>query len=238
MASLKRRHVARPCERMSIEPRIESAIRIAIVHHTPIAWPTWMITNSSAIGTTMKSRTSGSSMGRTHTLRQPALAAGERAAPMIEVTAERSDRTHAPDALWPLVSDPARLPDVVHVRRARRGARRRARRARASGVASTATGASAAPRSTSVITRWEPQQRARVAARGGAPERQARPALRGVDRLHASSWRPTAPARASACAPRRCRPGRCAASSIRAFGRREVATALNDSLERLAAATS
>ena len=55
-ASLKRRHAIRPCERISIEPRIESAIRSAIVHQTPIAWPTWMITASSAIGTTMKMR--------------------------------------------------------------------------------------------------------------------------------------------------------------------------------------
>ena len=55
-ASLKRRHDTRPCERMSIAPRIESAIRIAIVHQTPICWPTSMITASSAIGTTMKMR--------------------------------------------------------------------------------------------------------------------------------------------------------------------------------------
>jgi hypothetical protein len=47
---------------MSHEPRIESATSSAIVHHTPIAWPTWMITASSAIGTAMKSRTSGSSI--------------------------------------------------------------------------------------------------------------------------------------------------------------------------------
>ena len=57
-ASLNRRHAARPCERISIEPRIESAIRIAIVHQTPIAWPTWMITASSAMGTRMNSATS------------------------------------------------------------------------------------------------------------------------------------------------------------------------------------
>ena len=65
-ASLKRRHAERPCERISTEPRIESAIRIPIVHHTPIAWPTWMITNSSASGTTTKSRTSGSSIRPLH----------------------------------------------------------------------------------------------------------------------------------------------------------------------------
>jgi hypothetical protein len=63
---LKRRHAIRPCDRISTEPRIESAIRIPIVHHTPIAWPTWMITKSSAIGTAMKSRTSGSSTGALH----------------------------------------------------------------------------------------------------------------------------------------------------------------------------
>ena len=61
-ASLKRRHATRPCERISSEPRIESAIRIPIVHQTPIAWPTWMITASSAIGTTMKRKSSSGSM--------------------------------------------------------------------------------------------------------------------------------------------------------------------------------
>ena len=39
---------------MSNDPRIESTISSAIVHQTPIGWPTWMITASSAIGTTMK----------------------------------------------------------------------------------------------------------------------------------------------------------------------------------------
>ena len=53
-ASLKRRQAARPWERMSRPPSTESTISSAIVHHTPIAWPTWMITASSAIGTTMK----------------------------------------------------------------------------------------------------------------------------------------------------------------------------------------
>src|ERR1700754_2332257 len=48
---------------MSHEPRSESAISRPIVHQTPIACPTWMITASSAIGTAMKSRTSGSSIG-------------------------------------------------------------------------------------------------------------------------------------------------------------------------------
>jgi hypothetical protein len=37
IASLNRRHEARPCERISTEPRIESAMRIASVHHTPIS---------------------------------------------------------------------------------------------------------------------------------------------------------------------------------------------------------
>ena len=35
-ASLKRRQAARPCERMSIDPRIESAISSAIVGQKPI----------------------------------------------------------------------------------------------------------------------------------------------------------------------------------------------------------
>ena len=62
-ASLKRRHATRPWERISSEPSTESAIRIAIVHQTPMAWPTWMITASSAIGTRMKSATSRKGMG-------------------------------------------------------------------------------------------------------------------------------------------------------------------------------
>jgi hypothetical protein len=44
IASLKRRHAARPCARMSIEPKSESATSSAIVHSAPIACPTWMIT--------------------------------------------------------------------------------------------------------------------------------------------------------------------------------------------------
>ena len=54
-ASLNRRQAARPCERMSSEPRMESAISSAMVHHTPMAEPTWMMIASSAIGTRMKS---------------------------------------------------------------------------------------------------------------------------------------------------------------------------------------
>ena len=61
-ARLKRRHVVRPCERMSAAPRIESRISRAIVGRTPIAWPIWMITYSSTIGTTMKRKTSRSAM--------------------------------------------------------------------------------------------------------------------------------------------------------------------------------
>ena len=58
IASLKRRHATRPCERISIEPSTESATRSAIVHQTPIASPTWMMIASSAIGTRMNSATS------------------------------------------------------------------------------------------------------------------------------------------------------------------------------------
>src|SRR3954447_22632702 len=47
---------------MSHAPRIESTSSSPIVHQTPIAWPTWMITASSASGTAMKSRTSGSNI--------------------------------------------------------------------------------------------------------------------------------------------------------------------------------
>ena len=54
---MNRRQALRPCERMSIAPRIESAISSAIVHQTPISSPIWMITNSSTIGTTTKRTT-------------------------------------------------------------------------------------------------------------------------------------------------------------------------------------
>ena len=57
IAALKRRQAERPCWRSSIDPSRASAIRIASVGRTPIHCPTWMITYSSAIGTTMKSRT-------------------------------------------------------------------------------------------------------------------------------------------------------------------------------------
>ena len=60
---MKRRQAARPCERMSIAPSTESAISSAIVHHTPISEPTWMITASSAIGTTMNRTMSNRGMG-------------------------------------------------------------------------------------------------------------------------------------------------------------------------------
>ena len=54
IAVWKRRHATRPWWRISIAPRIESAISSAIVHQTPICEPISMISASSAIGTTMK----------------------------------------------------------------------------------------------------------------------------------------------------------------------------------------
>ena len=78
-ASLKRRQAARPCERISSEPSMESAISSAIVHQTPIAWPTWMITASSAIGTTMNSddEQEGHAPGRLRARGQARLTGGE-----------------------------------------------------------------------------------------------------------------------------------------------------------------
>ena len=70
-ASLKRRHAIRPCERISSEPMIESAIRIAIVHQTPISWPTWMITASSRIGTRTKMMSSTGSMSAPYVTHLP-----------------------------------------------------------------------------------------------------------------------------------------------------------------------
>ena len=44
IASLKRRHAARPCDRASAAPRKPSRSSSARVGTIPIAWPTWMIT--------------------------------------------------------------------------------------------------------------------------------------------------------------------------------------------------
>ena len=57
-AALKRCQASRPWERSSHEPSSASAISSSTVHQTPIAWPTWIRSASSAIGTMMKRRTS------------------------------------------------------------------------------------------------------------------------------------------------------------------------------------
>jgi hypothetical protein len=55
IVSWKRRHTARPCERMSHAPSNESATSSASVGRVPIRSPTFRITYSSAIGMRMKS---------------------------------------------------------------------------------------------------------------------------------------------------------------------------------------
>ena len=154
---------------------------------------------------------------------------------MIEVTAERSIPV-PPDALWPLVSDPARLPawftfaervEVLDGGADGPGQRRRQhghwgkRRSEVD----------------QLITRWEPPLA--LAWTHEAERLNGKPAPRfaastdftielvpdgaGTRVRLRSAQVPAGPLRGLV---------------IRAFGRREVATALNDSLERLADATS
>jgi len=154
---------------------------------------------------------------------------------VIEVTAERSVAA-PPDAVWPLVSDPARLPDwftfaerVEVLDGAPEGPGQRRRQHGHWGKRRSEVD--------QVITRWEPPRT--LAWRHEAERLNGKPAPRfaastdftielvpdgaGTRVRLRSAQVPAGPLRGLA---------------IRAFGRREVATALNDSLERLAEATS
>jgi uncharacterized protein YndB with AHSA1/START domain len=153
---------------------------------------------------------------------------------MIEVTAERSIPA-APDVLWPLVSDPARLPEWfsfaerVEVLEGADGAGQRRRQHGRWGRKRSEVD--------QVITRWEPPRA--LAWRHEAERLDGKPAPRfaaSTDftielvpeaagtrvRLH-SAQAPAGPVRGLV---------------IRAFGRRDVARSLQASLDRLAAATS
>jgi uncharacterized protein YndB with AHSA1/START domain len=153
---------------------------------------------------------------------------------MIEVRAERSILA-APDVLWPLVSDPARLPDWftfaerVEVLDGPDGEGQRRRQHGHWGKKPSEVD--------QVITRWEPPRA--LAWRHEAERLDGKPAPRfaaSTDftieltpddggtrvRLH-SAQQPAGPLRGLV---------------IRAFGRREVARSLERSLERLASATS
>ena len=152
---------------------------------------------------------------------------------MIEVSAEKSIAA-TPDALWPLVSDPARLPEWfafaerVEVLEGAEGAGQRRRQHGHWGKRESEVDQR--------ITRWEPPRA--LAWTHEAERLNGKPAPRfaaSTDftielepdgagtrvRLH-SAQEPA---------------GRLRGAVIRAFGRREVAKALDDSLERLAAAT-
>lgn len=154
---------------------------------------------------------------------------------MIEVTAERSIPA-PPDALWPLVSDPARLPDwFTFAERVEvldddpDGPGQRRRQYGHWGKRESEVD--------QLITRWEPPRA--LAWRHQAERLNGKPAPRfaastdftielvpdgaGTRVRLRSAQVPAGPLRGLV---------------IRAFGRREVATALNESLERLAAATS
>jgi uncharacterized protein YndB with AHSA1/START domain len=153
---------------------------------------------------------------------------------MIEVREERSILA-APDVLWPLVSDPARLPEWftfaerVEVLEGPDGAGQRRRQHGHWGKKRSEVD--------QVITRWDPPRT--LAWRHEAERLEGKPAPRfaaSTDftielvpeaagtrvRLH-SAQEPAGPVRGLV---------------IRAFGRRDVARSLRDSLERLAAATS
>jgi uncharacterized protein YndB with AHSA1/START domain len=153
---------------------------------------------------------------------------------MIEVREERSILA-APDVLWPLVSDPARLhewftfAERVEVLEGPDGAGQRRRQHGHWGKKRSEVD--------QVITRWDPPRT--LAWRHEAERLDGKPAPRfaaSTDftielvpeaagtrvRLH-SVQEPAGPVRGLV---------------IRAFGRRDVARSLRDSLERLAAATS
>ena len=153
---------------------------------------------------------------------------------MIEVRAERSIPA-APDVLWPLVSDPGRLPqwfafaERVEVLSGQDGAGQRRRQHGRWGKRRSEVDL--------LITRWEPERA--LAWRHEAERLDGKPAPRfaaSTDftielvpeaagtrvRLH-SAQQPAGPLRGLV---------------IRAFGRRELSRSLQDSLERLAAATS
>jgi uncharacterized protein YndB with AHSA1/START domain len=153
---------------------------------------------------------------------------------VIEVRAERSIPA-APDVLWPLVSEPDRLPEWfafaerVEVLDGPEGAGQRRRQHGRWGKKRSEVD--------QVITRWEPPRA--LAWRHEAERLDGKPAPRfaaSTDftielvpeaggtrvRLH-SAQAPAGPVRGLV---------------IRAFGRREVARTLQDSLDRLAAATT
>jgi uncharacterized protein YndB with AHSA1/START domain len=153
---------------------------------------------------------------------------------MIEVQEERSIPA-APDVLWPLISDPARLPEWfafaerVEVLEGPDGAGQRRRQHGHWGKKRSEVDL--------MVTRWEPPRA--LAWRHEAERLEGKPAPRfaaSTDftiellpeadgtrvRLH-SAQQPAGPVRGLV---------------IRAFGRREVARSLRDSLDRLDAATS
>ena len=153
---------------------------------------------------------------------------------MIEVRAERSILA-APDVLWPLVSDPGRLPEwfafaeSVEVLDGPDGAGQRRRQHGHWGKKPSEVDL--------LITRWEPPRA--LAWRHQAERLNGKPAPR-----FAASTDFTIELVPDGAGTRvRLRSAQVPAGAlrglvIRAFGRREVATALNESLERLAAATA
>ena len=153
---------------------------------------------------------------------------------MIDVRAEQSIPA-APDALWPLVSDPERLPEWfsfaerVEVLAGPEGVGQRRRQHGHWGRKPSEVD--------QVITRWEPSRA--LAWRHEAERLDGKPAPRFAASTDFTiqlvpAGRATIVRLHSAQQPA----GVLRGLVIRAFGRREVAKSLRDSLDRLAAATS
>ena len=153
---------------------------------------------------------------------------------MIEVREERSIAA-APDVLWPLVSDPARLPEWfafaerVELLGGPEGTGQRRRQHGRWGKKRSEVD--------QVITRWEPPRA--LAWRHEAERLEGKPAPRFAASTDVTielvpEARGTRVTLCSVQEPA----GAARGLVIRAFGRREVAKSLRDSLDRLAAVTA
>lgn len=153
---------------------------------------------------------------------------------MIEVRAERSIPA-APDELWPLVSDPARLPEWfafaerVEVLDGPDGAGQRRRQHGHWGKKRSEVD--------QVITRWEPERA--LAWRHEAERLDGKPAPRfAASTDFTIELIPDATGTVVSLHSAQEPAGAVRGLVIRAFGRREVSRSLKSSLERLAGATS
>jgi uncharacterized protein YndB with AHSA1/START domain len=153
---------------------------------------------------------------------------------VIEVRAERTVSA-APDVLWPLVSDPARLPEWfafaerVEVLAGPDGAGQKRRQYGHWGKKASEVD--------QVITRWEPGRA--LAWRHEAERLDGKPAPRFAASTDFTIELVPEAAGTRVCLHSAQEPaGPLRGLAIRAFGRREVARSLRESLDRLATATS